>query len=136
MQCRHPRRALRGSAERIQKRLPGLGRQVPRRRVGERVDRPLELSDVLLAAVAPAQVLDHVLLGGVTEKMLIQQLREMEADGLVRREVFPEVPPRVEYSTTPAGAELYKALGPIAEWGQKYAAAKEASRDHGISTNL
>ena len=76
------------------------------------------------------------LLGGVTEKMLIQQLREMEADGLVRREVFPEVPPRVEYSTTPAGAELNKALGPIAEWGQKYAAAKEASRDHGISTNL
>ncbi len=64
------------------------------------------------------------LLDGITEKMLIQQLREMEADGIVRREVFPEVPPRVEYSATPAGEALNRALGPVAEWGQKYAAAR------------
>lgn len=61
------------------------------------------------------------LVNGITEKMLIQQLREMEADGIVHREVFHEVPPRVEYSTTPMGAKLNKALGPIAEWGRKYA---------------
>ncbi len=48
----------------------------------------------------------------------------MEADGIVRREVFPEVPPRVEYSATPAGEALNRALGPVAEWGQKYAAAR------------
>lgn len=71
------------------------------------------------------------LLGGVTEKMLIQQLREMEADGIVRREVFPQVPPRVEYSVTPAGAELNRALGPIADWGSKFAAARAAGRDAG-----
>jgi DNA-binding HxlR family transcriptional regulator len=64
------------------------------------------------------------LVGGITEKMLIQQLREMEADGLVRRVVYPEVPPRVEYSVTPEGAALNKALGPIAEWGRRYAAAR------------
>ncbi|MFS2023999.1 winged helix-turn-helix transcriptional regulator [Massilia sp. CT11-137] len=64
------------------------------------------------------------LVGSITEKMLIQQLREMESDGLVRRVVYPEVPPRVEYSATPEGAALNKALGPIAEWGRKYVAAR------------
>ncbi|ALD92114.1 HxlR family transcriptional regulator [Cupriavidus gilardii CR3] len=72
------------------------------------------------------------LLDGITEKMLIQQLREMEADGIVRREVFHEVPPRVEYSLTPAGRELNRALGPVAEWGQKYAAAR--AKNSGKST--
>jgi len=64
------------------------------------------------------------LLSGITEKMLIQQLREMEADGLVLRAAYPEVPPRVEYSLTQLGAELNAALGPIADWGSKYAAAR------------
>ena len=63
------------------------------------------------------------LLAGITEKMLIQQLRDMEADGIVNRKVFHEVPPRVEYSATPAGEELNRALGPIAEWGRKYGRA-------------
>jgi DNA-binding HxlR family transcriptional regulator len=66
------------------------------------------------------------ILGNITEKMLIQQLREMETDGIVKREVYPEVPPRVEYSTTPLGAELNDALGPIARWGEKYAQTKKA----------
>jgi len=64
------------------------------------------------------------LLDGITEKMLIQQLREMEADGIVQRKVFHEVPPRVEYSATPAGEELNRALGPVADWGSKHAATK------------
>ncbi len=61
------------------------------------------------------------LVTGITEKMLIQQLREMEADGLVERRVFHEVPPRVEYSATAEGVRLNEALGPIADWGEKYA---------------
>lgn len=68
------------------------------------------------------------LLNGITEKMLIQQLREMEADGIVQRKVFHEVPPRVEYSTTLAGEELNRALGPIADWGSKYAYVKEKAK--------
>ena len=56
-------------------------------------------------------------LPGVSEKMLIQHLREMEVDGIVQREVFPEVPPRVEYSVTEFGAELDNALIPLANWG-------------------
>ena len=56
-------------------------------------------------------------LPGVSEKMLIQHLREMEADGLVHREVFRQVPPRVEYSLTEHGESLNAALRPLGRWG-------------------
>ena len=56
-------------------------------------------------------------LPGVSEKMLIQHLREMEEDGLVHREVYREVPPRVEYSLTEHGISLNQALGPLGAWG-------------------
>ncbi len=58
---------------------------------------------------------------GISEKMLIQQLRELEEDGLVSRKVFNEIPPRVEYSTTSLGDSLNIALGPLATWGDNYA---------------
>jgi DNA-binding HxlR family transcriptional regulator len=57
---------------------------------------------------------------GISEKMLIGQLRELEADGLLSRKVFPEVPPRVEYSLTRLGASLNEALAPLADWGERY----------------
>jgi DNA-binding HxlR family transcriptional regulator len=56
-------------------------------------------------------------LPGVSEKMLIQHLREMEEDGLIHREVYREVPPKVEYSLTDDGRSLNAALGPLGEWG-------------------
>ncbi|GIG69787.1 winged helix-turn-helix transcriptional regulator [Phytomonospora endophytica] len=56
---------------------------------------------------------------GISEKVLVQQLREMEADGLVHREVFHEVPPRVEYSMTDLGRTLNTALLPLGEWGEE-----------------
>lgn len=58
-------------------------------------------------------------LPGVSEKMLIQQLREMEEDGLIDREVFREVPPRVEYSLTRHGASLNASLHPLGIWGKE-----------------
>jgi len=61
------------------------------------------------------------LVPGISEKMLIQQLREMDADGLVHREMFHEVPPRVEYSVTALGTSLNQALGPLADWGEAHA---------------
>jgi DNA-binding HxlR family transcriptional regulator len=57
------------------------------------------------------------IVSGISEKVLIQQLREMQADGVVRRKVFHEVPPHVEYSLTPFGVSLRKALGPLCAWG-------------------
>ncbi|HEX7304175.1 helix-turn-helix domain-containing protein [Lentzea sp.] len=56
---------------------------------------------------------------GISEKMLIQVLREMEADEIVHREVFHEVPPRVEYSLTPLGHRLNEALLPLGDWGEE-----------------
>lgn len=52
----------------------------------------------------------------VSQKMLIQQLRQMEADGIVRRTVYPEVPPRVEYSLTDWGQALCPALDALLTW--------------------
>lgn len=57
---------------------------------------------------------------GVSEKVLAQQLRELERDGLVHREVHDEVPPKVVYSLTPLGASLERALGPLGDWGEDH----------------
>lgn len=56
----------------------------------------------------------------VTQKMLTQQLRELEADGLVHREVFAEVPPRVEYSLTKRGQSVVPILELMYQWGKDY----------------
>ncbi len=55
-----------------------------------------------------------------TPKMLTQQLRELEQDGLVRREVFPVVPPRVEYSLTDFGRSIRPVLEAMYSWGSGY----------------
>lgn len=59
-------------------------------------------------------------LPGITAKMLTQQLREMEAKNLVFREVFPVVPPKVEYSLTELGLSLMPILVAMREWGSEY----------------
>ncbi|SHF66333.1 transcriptional regulator, HxlR family [Kaistia soli DSM 19436] len=53
----------------------------------------------------------------VSDKMLIQHLKELEADELVKRTDFREIPPRVEYSLTPLGRSLAEALVPLCNWG-------------------
>ncbi|MEU3525186.1 helix-turn-helix domain-containing protein [Streptomyces sp. NPDC038707] len=60
------------------------------------------------------------LLPGVTEKVLAAQLRELEADGIVHREDYAEVPPRVEYSLTEVGDQLNEALEPLGVWGKRH----------------
>jgi DNA-binding HxlR family transcriptional regulator len=60
------------------------------------------------------------LVAGVSERMLIQQLREMERDGIVRRRVYHQVPPKVEYSLTEFGVSLREALVPLCDWGSKH----------------
>lgn len=59
-------------------------------------------------------------IGGVSQKVLTSKLREMEADGLVERHVFAEVPPRVEYSLTPLGRTLKPVLDAMEQWGTAY----------------
>ena len=57
---------------------------------------------------------------GISQKVLTHNLRKMEDDGLVKREVFPEVPPRVEYTLTDVGYSLAPVLDAMASWGTDY----------------
>jgi DNA-binding HxlR family transcriptional regulator len=61
---------------------------------------------------------------GITQKVLIQQLREMEEHGLVRRAIFAEVPARVEYTATEIGLGLEPILFALCQWGQNHAEAQ------------
>ena len=56
----------------------------------------------------------------VTKQMLTQQLRELEADGLIHREVFAVVPPRVEYSLTDKGHSLLPVIDAMRAWGETH----------------
>ena len=60
------------------------------------------------------------LIHGVTPKMLTQQLRELEANELIHREVFPVIPPKVEYSLTETGRSLMPILTAFRDWGADY----------------
>jgi DNA-binding HxlR family transcriptional regulator len=55
-----------------------------------------------------------------TRKMLTEQLRELEADGIVHREVYPQMPPKVEYSLTPLGQTLRPVIEAILLWGRQH----------------
>jgi DNA-binding HxlR family transcriptional regulator len=60
------------------------------------------------------------LIPGITEKVLTHQLRELEADGIIDRRVYPTVPPKVEYSLTDYGRSLEQALTAICDWGRRH----------------
>jgi DNA-binding HxlR family transcriptional regulator len=61
-------------------------------------------------------------IGGISQKMLTQTLRDLERDGLVVRVVFPVIPPRVEYSLTPLGLTLKEPLGALSLWTERHSA--------------
>jgi DNA-binding HxlR family transcriptional regulator len=60
------------------------------------------------------------LIPGVTQRMLVSQLRELEEDHIVHRKVYPVVPPKVEYSLTEQGESLMPILEAMYEWGKNY----------------
>jgi len=62
------------------------------------------------------------LLPSITPRMLTRQLRELETDRLVRRHVYAEVPPKVEYSLTDVGRSLDPLLSELRDWGERYRA--------------
>ncbi len=65
----------------------------------------------------------------ITQKMLTQQLRELEADGLVDRFIYTQIPPKVEYSLTPAGKSLLPILATLCSWGKNYADSAAAQTE-------
>lgn len=62
----------------------------------------------------------HRSLDGISQKMLTQHLKELQRHGVVHRESYHEVPPRVEYSMTEAGKDLLTALEPLGDWATKH----------------
>ncbi len=64
---------------------------------------------------------------GITQKMLTKQLRELERAGLVSRKVYPQVPPKVEYSLTDLGKSLEEIFEAMHRWGEKYMREKGLS---------
>lgn len=95
---------------------------------------PVEVAAAVLGGSWKLTVVKHLLdgpvrfgvlgraVGEVNPRVLTRQLRELESDGIVHREVFPEVPPRVEYSLTPMGATLRPAVSWLDDWGVSYLA--------------
>lgn len=67
-------------------------------------------------------------IGSVSQKLLTAQLRQMENSGLLIRTVYPEVPPRVDYTLTELGYSLKPVLDAMWNWGEQY--KEKASREH------
>ena len=59
-------------------------------------------------------------LGNITHKMLSNQLKELEADGLIHREEYPQIPPKVEYSITELGYSLMPIMSTLCKWGHEH----------------
>lgn len=71
----------------------------------------------------------------ITQRMLTRQLRELEEDGLVHREVYAQVPPKVEYSLTGIGESLESIVRQIDEWGEKYRIQAARTEGEGDSSH-
>ena len=69
---------------------------------------------------------------GVSPRILTKQLKEMEADGIIKRTSYPEIPPRVEYSITERGLSLGPILKAMADWGLKNMFSNRVSFDSDI----
>ncbi|WFU78181.1 helix-turn-helix domain-containing protein [Bradyrhizobium sp. CIAT3101] len=94
---------------------------------------PIERALKVISGRWKAVILYHLLAGPkrlseirrlvprVSQKVLVQQLRELEEHGLVRREIFRQVPPRVDYSATELGLSLQPVMLALCEWGQFHA---------------
>jgi DNA-binding HxlR family transcriptional regulator len=70
----------------------------------------------------------------VTQQMLTLQLRELESDGLVHRQIYAEIPPKVEYSLTETGRSLEPILDSMLAWGQRYLGGCPATAIEGAAT--
>jgi DNA-binding HxlR family transcriptional regulator len=69
----------------------------------------------------------------LTQKMLTQQLRELERDGLIHRKVYPQVPPKVEYSITQHGKSLAPILNSMSKWGVEHEKILQSERQSRVT---
>ena len=69
-------------------------------------------------------------IAGITQMMLTKQLRELEADGIIERTMYHEIPPRVDYRLTEMGRSVFPVLGSLHDWGAGYVEFRYGPRDH------
>ena len=113
---------------------------MPRQRASTTYGCPVEATVEVIGGKWKSTLIFHLLGGplrfselkrklpGVTQRMLTLQLRELERDGLVHREVYREVPPKVEYSLTEFGRSLEPIIVQMRDWGATYKAQVAALR--------
>lgn len=105
-------------------------RNCPTRRVLDRIGDRWTVLVVGTLAAGPlrfSQIAHRV--DGISQKMLTQTLRGLERDGLVRRTVYPQIPPRVEYELTDAGKTLQAPLAALEDWAKEHMSAVITARD-------
>jgi DNA-binding HxlR family transcriptional regulator len=83
--------------------------------------KPLVIYQLKDGTLRFSQIMDRVK-PKITQRMLTKQLRELEEDGLVARKVYPQVPPKVEYSLTEKGLSLMPILDDLCDWGSEHMA--------------
>jgi len=81
--------------------------------------KPLILYELKDGTLRFSQLQDRVK-PHITQRMLTNQLRQLEADGLITRKVYPQVPPKVEYSLTDNGRSIIPILDQLCEWGEEH----------------
>jgi len=81
--------------------------------------KPLILYELKDGTLRFSQLMENVQ-PKITQRMLTKQLRELERDGLITRKVYPQVPPKVEYSLTETGESLMPILDQLCEWGYEH----------------
>jgi DNA-binding HxlR family transcriptional regulator len=93
----------------------------PTRLILDRIGDKWTVLAVLLLQNGPLRFTElRAGIGSVAPKVLTQTLRRMERDGLITREVFAEVPPRVVYGLTPMGESLLKPITAVSEWAEEH----------------
>jgi DNA-binding HxlR family transcriptional regulator len=83
--------------------------------------KPLVMYQLKDGTLRFSQIMDRVN-PKITQRMLTKQLRELEKDGLVERKVYPQVPPKVEYSLTEKGQSVMPILDDLCDWGSEHMA--------------
>lgn len=131
--CRHPKLQVQSFMCYTTKNVSKGGVALP----NPKIDRcftgcPVEVAVEVIGGKWKSVILFHLLDGtkrfgelarilpGITQRMLTRQLRELESDGIIHREVYREIPPRVEYSLTELGSSLRPVLLLMGDWGKLY----------------
>jgi DNA-binding HxlR family transcriptional regulator len=98
-----------------------LSAQCPTRKALDLIADKWTTLVIYLLADGTARYSDlHRSIDGISQKMLTQTLRGLERNGLVHRKVYPEVPPRTEYTLTPLGRTLIQPLSSLCAWAEKH----------------